>query len=254
MKISVLMENTALPGIRAEHGLSLLIETGGHQILFDMGQSGGFAYNARELGITLEDVDFAVLSHGHYDHGGGLGTFLELNDHAPVYVNCHAFEPHYHGAKYIGLDPKLAENPRIIRTDGARELAPGVILCTCPMAGENAQALSRMENGELLPEDFRHEQYLLVREGGKVILFSGCAHRGVVNITRHFQPDVLVGGFHFKNLDPASPELTQATRDLAELPTRYCTCHCTGQPQFAVMKKILGDRLQYLAGGAVIEI
>ena len=65
----------------------------------------------------LADVDIAVLSHGHYDHGGGLATFLELNKNAPVYINRHAFEPHFNGTeKYIGLDTSLSNHPRLVYT------------------------------------------------------------------------------------------------------------------------------------------
>ncbi len=105
MKITALIENTSARGLPTEHGLSLFVETAEHKFLFDMGQTDLFARNAETLGIALSKVDFAVLSHGHYDHGGGLNTFLALNDHAPVYMSRYAFEPHYNGTeKNIGLD------------------------------------------------------------------------------------------------------------------------------------------------------
>ena len=80
MRIVTLVENTSRrQDLTAEHGLSLYIETGSHKILFDAGQSAAFADNAEKLGIDLTQADLAVLSHGHYDHGGGLGKFLETN-------------------------------------------------------------------------------------------------------------------------------------------------------------------------------
>ena len=101
MKITTLIENTSARGLPTEHGLSLFVETAEHKFLFDMGQTDLFARNAETLGIALSKVDFAVLSHGHYDHGGGLNTFLALNDHAPVYMSRYAFEPHYNGTEKI---------------------------------------------------------------------------------------------------------------------------------------------------------
>ena len=125
MRITALAENTSVSdNFGAEHGLSLYIETDKHNILFDMGQTALFSENAEKLGIDLSMVDIAVLSHGHYDHGGGLKKFLSINDKAPVYINRYAFEPHYNGKeKYIGLDISLQDNERIIFTDDFYEIA-----------------------------------------------------------------------------------------------------------------------------------
>jgi len=88
MKIHVLMENSASSDdFAAEHGLSLLVETAGRHILFDTGASAAFADNAEKMGVDLSRVELAVLSHGHYDHGGGLTRFLEVNTQASVWVS-----------------------------------------------------------------------------------------------------------------------------------------------------------------------
>lgn len=116
MIIKVLSENTAATKeFGYEHGLSLYVETAKHSLLFDTGASGLFAENAARLGVDLSAVDVAVLSHGHYDHGGGLKTFLDKNKQAKVYVRKQAFEPHYadgpDGTKVdIGLDGALLPN------------------------------------------------------------------------------------------------------------------------------------------------
>ena len=109
MRIVTLIENTSCQAsLCCEHGLSLYIETGKHRILFDAGQTGAFADNAEKLGIDLRTVDLAVLSHGHYDHGGGLKRFLEINHTAPVYLSRNAFGAYYNGTqKYIGLDSAI---------------------------------------------------------------------------------------------------------------------------------------------------
>ena len=211
LKIMALVENTvpedlaAQLGLGKEHGLSLYIEACGHKILFDMGQSGLFARNAAALGVDLAAVDLAVLSHGHYDHGGGLARFLELNSTAPVYLNEHAFEPHYHGAeRYIGLDPALAASPRLHLTGEEAVLAPGLTLAACSRQPRRYDlgsfGLTVQEGGAFQPEDFRHEHYLLIEEAGRRVLISGCSHKGILNIVDWFRPDVLVGGFHFSGL------------------------------------------------------
>ena len=83
MKVITLMEDTACaPGFAYEHGLSFYIETGDKKLLFDMGQTDLFLQNAQTLGVPLDEVDTAFVSHGHYDHGGGQAAFLEVNRRA----------------------------------------------------------------------------------------------------------------------------------------------------------------------------
>ena len=259
MKITVLMENTALPGFACEHGLSLFVEFGAKHILFDAGQTAAFADNAEKLGIDLGQAELAVLSHGHYDHGGGLGRFLELNQTAPVYLREDAFGPHYNGsAKYIGLDEKLRKTDRLRFVAGKLSPGEGMMLhsgAEVPTPfGIRPFGLTVRREGKFLPEEFRHEQYLILEEKGKRICFSGCSHRGVLNIVRHFRPDVLVGGFHFSKLDPAGEDLRRAAEVLLEGDTVYYTGHCTGRDQFDALKAVLGDRLRGIHAGMVFEI
>lgn len=264
MKIQVLIENTgSQPELVCEHGLSLYIETGSHRILFDAGQSDSFAANAAAMGVDLAQVDMAVLSHGHYDHGGGLAHFLQINHQAPVYVSAHAFECHYNAAdKYIGLDPALQQEKRLIPVAGDRVLDDSLSLHTCAhhpiYVPADSFGLTAAYEGQRIPDDFRHEQYLLVREGERKILFSGCSHRGILNIVRWFEPDVLVGGFHFMKLDPTVPvqrqRLEAAAEELLRHRTRYYTGHCTGVAQYALLKQRMGDRLQYLSTGCSVTL
>ncbi len=258
MRITSLAENTSVgKGISAEHGLSLFIETEGRRILFDAGQTDLFARNAELLGIDLSLVDIAVLSHGHYDHGGGLRRFLEINDHAPVYVNPYVFEPRYDSVgKYIGLDFVLAENERIIFTDLRFEPDCGITLHS-PVGREKrfelgSFGLTTVRDGREIPDDFRHEQYLLIEEKGRRVLFSGCSHNGILNIAEWFSPDVLVGGFHFSGL-PLDGTLERYARYLDSFDTDFYTCHCTGVEQFEFMKEHMG-RLNYLSAGESIEL
>ena len=254
MKLQVLIENTASrPDLAAEHGLSLHLETRGLKILFDTGKTGAFADNAARLGADLSQVDLCVLSHGHYDHGGGLARFLELNDHAPVYLSRHAFSPCYSSGNYIGLDPALEGNPRLIPVDDALELAEGITLFSCndlprphPF-GVFGQTL--LEKGCHVPDRYLHEQYLVIEEGGKRICVSGCSHKGALNICHWLQPHVFIGGFHFMKLDPQGQELAQAAALLARGSAHYYTGHCTGEPQYRALKQVLGSRLNDLQTG-----
>lgn len=276
MKIIALVENTTThDNIDTEHGLSLYIEANGHKILFDMGQSDMFARNADKLGIDLADVDMCVLSHGHYDHGGGIKTFLEINKKAKIYMNEHVFQPHYNGfEKYIGLDVSLIPNKenyggasggnaasdRFVMVGDELKLDTGLTLYSCNnKVRENnlgAFGLTVMEDGIIKEDDFRHEQYLMIEENNKKVLISGCSHKGIVDITNWFEPDVLVGGFHFMKLSPDEDidVLMDAAAKLMAHKTKYYTCHCTGCEQYEFLKNIMDEQVEYIGAGEKVKI
>lgn len=258
MKITALVENTSvLPDIGAEHGLSLYIETESSKILFDMGQTELFAANAVKLGVDLAAVDLAVLSHGHYDHGGGLKKFLEINGNASIFLHKHAFEPHYNGTeKYIGLDTELENNSRLVFTEGVTKIGNGLTLFDCntntPSYNLGSFGLNVKENGVFLPDDFRHEHYLLIEENQKRVLISGCSHKGILNIAEWFDADFIVGGFHFSKLS-LDETLSGYADILNSFKTHFYTCHCTGVEQYEFMKTRM-EKLSYLSAGQTIEI
>ena len=260
MKIWTLMENTASrEDLAAEHGLSLYIEAKGKRILFDAGQTAAFAENAQCLGIDLGKVDLAVLSHGHYDHSGGLLRFLECNERAPVYVSSLAAGDYYNAQdRYIGIAPELKENPRLISVGEKLELAEGITLVSCqdrrPVIDVDSAGLQKKTEGRLQPDAFLHEQYLIIEEKGKRVVFSGCSHRGIRNIVKWLPCDILIGGFHFMKKDPHSPEVMETAEQLLREDTVYYTCHCTGRQQYESMKAVMGSRLQYLAAGDCLEV
>ena len=258
MKIISLVENTSVNhAIEAEHGLSLYIESKNYKILFDMGQTDLFLKNAKKLGVDLSQVDIAILSHGHYDHGGGLEEFLKINKKAYVYVSQYAFDTYYNGTeKYIGLNLMLKENERIILTNGKVEVEEGITLYHCNDRVKRYDlgsfGLNVKRNQEYFPDDFRHEQYMLIEENGKQILFSGCSHKGILNIAEWFQPDVLIGGFHFSKL-PLDDTLKDYAQYLEGFKTEDYTCHCTGVEQFSFMKQFM-SRLFYLSAGQILQL
>lgn len=259
MKLWTLMENTSSrDDLQAEHGLSYYLEVNGHKILFDAGQSGAFADNAEAMGIDLKQVDLCILSHGHYDHGGGLNRFLRLNDKAPIYLSKRAFSDcHNASDRYIGLDETLKDSDRLIYTGDETVLDQGLTLYSCNTMEKvvPTEAFGLTVDGK--PDSFLHEQYLLIEEAGKRILISGCSHKGIINLVSWFRPDVLVGGFHFMKLDTAGEDaakLDAAAETLLQFPTKYYTGHCTGLAQYDYLRQRMGDRLEYLSTGQSIEL
>ena len=279
MRVTVLMENgTPSSRLAARHGLSLWIELAdGRCILFDMGPDEAFLSNARVLGVDVTTADLAVLSHGHYDHGGGLCAFLgacaNAGQDVPVYVHEHAFERHVSGTPErhhaIGIDPSLEEDRHVVVVRETCEVAPGLTLFSTsrsdhPSAKSNQRLLTMGVNGELTPDDFAHEQSLLVHEDGRNVLFSGCSHGGILNIMDAAEKiagaplDAVVAGFHL--MDPSvgsieDAQLTQAlASELAARPARYYTFHCTGTDAFALLRDTLGPRVSYLHVGSRVEL
>ncbi len=258
MKITALVENTSKKGWPVEHGLSLYIETVDHRILFDTGQSRLFMENAERAGIKLEEADICILSHGHYDHGGGLKDFTTINRSALIYMNKNAFGLHYHGEdRYIGLNRKWLEDKefmdRVRFTDSSFDIDDGLSIC-CPQNDKRidmgSAGLTVKEKERFIPEDFRHEHYLLIREGGKRILISGCSHQGIINIMEWFKPDIMIGGFHFMH-QKLDETLRGYARILAGYDTIYYTCHCTGAEQFEFLKTEI-EKLYYLSEGETV--
>ena len=277
MRVTVLMENST-PSSRlvARHGLSLWLELAdGRHVLFDMGPDESFLANAETLGVDVTTADVAVLSHGHYDHGGGLAAFLAACDAAgrevPVYVREGAFGWHGSGTPErhhaIGLEAALAADPRVcvVGARDAPEVAPGLTLLVTarrahPIAKSNERLLGRGADGTFVPDDFAHEQSLIVREGGRRVLVSGCSHGGILNIMDEAEKisgaplDAVVAGFHLMNPSGGTVEDPRLTRELAAglsaRPTRYFTFHCTGTDAFALLRDELGERVRYLHVGS----
>ena len=271
MKITSLLDNVSdRPELACEHGLSLYIEADGKKILFDMGHTRIFAENAEKLGVDLSAVDFAVVSHGHWDHGGGIPYFLELNPTAPVYLSRWGFDPYYDekSGDYAGLDTALRENPRIVLTGDELTLTPHMFLCSCNGRERRdpfgSFGLSSRRGGVTQPDDFRHEQYLVIQEGNLQVLFSGCCHHGIRNVLAAYRklygrdPDDVISGFHLLQRkgysDEDVEEIVDTAHALKEFNTVFYTGHCTGEKPYEVMKGIMGDQLQYMHCGDEIKL
>ncbi|WP_295076781.1 MBL fold metallo-hydrolase [Ruminococcus sp.] len=183
MKIVTLVENTCgHEGCIAEHGLSVYIETKKHKLLLDMGQTDAVVKNAEILGIDLSAVNTVILSHGHYYHSGGILPFSHINNTAQIIMQKKAADPHYNGERYIGIDKAILDLPNVRLIDGDMKIDDELFLFSgitgrrCYPQGN--RKLSRMENGQKVPDDFAHEQFLVINQNGKHWLLSGCSHNG----------------------------------------------------------------------------
>lgn len=273
MTITVLVENTAVSEeLGAEHGLSILIQMPEAVILFDAGCGGLFVENAKKLGLELAEVTHLILSHGHYDHGGGLPAFLEANSRARIFLREEALGAtcavrENGDVDYIGLPEAIKGHPRLTITHNGMRIAPGITLYSDIQAREPIPATNRglmMRQGdEMLPDTFSHEQIAEIRNGGKTLLLTGCSHHGISNILRHYQdetkraPDMIIGGFHlhshrFGRAEDA--EIDRTVEVLAQTGAVAYTCHCTGLPAYEALKEKLGERLNYLSGGQTINL
>jgi 7,8-dihydropterin-6-yl-methyl-4-(beta-D-ribofuranosyl)aminobenzene 5'-phosphate synthase len=282
IRITSLIENSRLedrPDLVAEHGVSLHIQHGDTSLLFDTGASGAFADNAARLGVDLGAVHLAVISHHHYDHGGGLERFFQENHRATVYLGrtdlgaCHV---QVLGLlhRHIGFDRRLLQiHPeRFEPVEGTRELAPGVFaLAQIPTPhavppGNRVMYLD--QGGTFVADHFDHELLLVLRGDDGLIVITGCSHRGILNIVEavvaRFPEEpirALIGGFHLMGLpapdnqDGCQADIEQLARDLGRHPIeRAYTGHCTGDSAYEVLHSILGDRLTTFPTGRVIEL
>lgn len=259
MVIKVLIENSKLNNsFLCEHGLSLYIETNRHKILYDFGQTDSLFENAKTLGVDLSSVDIAFLSHAHYDHSGGLKTFLKVNKTAKIYVSSLVFGNYFNGeTKYIGVDKDLFPSSRIITIDDTLTIDDELTFYSSSLVRGSVfpQNLTvKTENGYVL-DDFSHEYYLQITENAKKVLFSGCSHKNIINIIKAFPCDVFVGGLHFSKIDLSQVEFFKSVaKTLSENSKLIYAGHCSGDAQFDILKKYLGDKLQNLSSGQIIKI
>lgn len=272
MYIQNLIENipcsdSSVP-LLSEHGLSFYIEAGGHTILLDTGASSSFMENASRLGLDLSKVETVILSHGHYDHGGGLPAFLERYPQAELCLREEAFGQYYafENDRYhrIGISPSLRDYPRLLAVTETSLVLHDTFFLYSGISGHRflsdacSSLLIRKESG-YERDAFLHEQNLVVTEGTRHVLFSSCSHCGIINILDEYDkyfdqdPDYVIGGFHL--MDPGSDKcidhsvLKGIAQELSRRNTIYYTGHCTGTEAYGVLHELMGDQMRYCHTG-----
>lgn len=273
MKIVNLIENTeGSRDCKFEHGLSFYVETRNHKLLVDTGATDLFISNAEKLGVDLKQVDLLVLSHGHYDHAGGICAFASLNPDARIIMQSLAGEAYYHKnnviEKYIGIDGRISSLPQIELVEGNKRIDDELFLFSGVTgrklwpAGNRELKVKR--NGKFFQDEFSHEQYLVVEENHQKVLLSGCAHNGILNILEKYreiygaEPNTVISGFHMRKKSDYTEDdlkvIKETAGELKKTRAKYYTGHCTGELPYQIMKERMGDQLIYVHSGDEITI
>lgn len=269
LKATVLVDNMEHNGMRGEWGLSIYIEYNDKKILLDTGASELFLENSDKIGISIKDVDYAVLSHAHYDHSNGMKAFFDINNKADFYLrkdvneNCYKKKRIFH--KYIGLPRHILHDyrERIIYADNDYRLCDGVYLI--PHKTENLYKIGEKEkmyrkiNGAWCPDNFSHEQSLVFETDKGLIIFNSCSHGGAANIINEVAKTFndkkvfgIIGGFHLYN--KSEEEVRNLAKKIKETGIDYvCTGHCTKNDAYQILKEELGDTLHKLYVSMTME-
>jgi len=267
-RITVLMDNRSEAGLVAEHGLSLWIEADGMKLLLDTGQSGGFSRNAGALGIRVEDADALILSHGHYDHTGGLPDVLPKMKSPVIYLHPAAIEPRFsirEGiAKPNGMPAAASAALEDLPVPGCHwvrqplRLTPRIGL-TGPIRRETAYEDTGgpffLDPVGTQPDPIEDDMAVWIETAGGLVVCTGCCHAGLVNTlraVREQRPGMpilsVIGGLH---LAAASEDrMWQTIEALRAMDIRQLVpLHCTGEAAVERLREALGEQVVTTAMG-----
>jgi 7,8-dihydropterin-6-yl-methyl-4-(beta-D-ribofuranosyl)aminobenzene 5'-phosphate synthase len=261
LSITALVENTAEgAGLLGMHGVSFWIERNGKAILFDTGQGQTLENNARILNIPVyEKAEALVLSHGHYDHTGGLDKFMASSHKTVLYAHPDAFGPKF-SRKFDGLGRSIqmpgsrqdlqAWKEASIPTNAPMEIIPGVFV-TGPIprdtAYEDTGGDFYLDESCTQPDPMIDDQALYCRTANGLVVVLGCAHAGVINTLYYIETltggvniEAVIGGMHL--LHASEDRIAQTVAELKNLNVgRVYPSHCTGQAAIAAMREAFGD-------------
>lgn len=271
MRVTLVVDNLALGSLRSEHGLSILVESSSGSVLFDTGQTDAWLENLGSLGAHLSEIKAIALSHGHYDHAGGLGAAMRCLPSAEYYAHPAVFVAKYarseNGLRYIGIPADAASagdaacfhfNRRPV------EILPGIMLSgEIPMRGGLHRLTSKFlvagdEGVEL--DTFEDEQCLILRGDSGTSVLLGCAHRGVENnlltamcVANTDELELVLGGLHLGGATEERMSEVAEFFDKVRIKTIAC-CHCTGKAAYEYLRDRLGSRVVLARAGMSWQI
>ena len=268
VRITILSEDKASFRCLGEFGLSMLIETDDYTLLMDTGMGETLIRNKKKLGVRFRQLSGVVLSHGHLDHTGGLGSLVDAAPGIEIFHHPGVFERRFSTSRGDKRDISLPFNAEALRKKGARLtqiVEPTWLTDTLVLSGPvpmhtDFETIERTlfveRNGDLVPDPFDDELAVAVETPKGLIVALGCAHRGPVNTILHFQDltgcdtiRAVVGGTHLTHADATRIDRTLSAM-AAFNPRRLACCHCTGRKGEAAFAGAFGERFVHVSAGS----
>jgi len=257
-KLTVLVDNQAtIPGMSIQHGLSIWLESGASRILFDTGLDSIFMENALALDIQVTTATHLLLSHGHYDHTGGVPELLNQGAHPTLVIGPEAWNQR-RSTHPIGINwsPEILGDLTVIINRNAYNIEPGIIAINIGSRSDVALKhlkLQRLVDGQWEPDTFPDEQILILRTTEGLVVITGCTHCGVdalISCVERSAGDTpiyaIIGGLHlFESTHESIMETAEKLRDIKHVWVN----HCTGPKSFNKLREILGAQIEWAGAG-----